>query len=300
MKRWLFLFLGIFSLTGCLATTDTDELSTLKIKVLNLEAMVKEQEKSLTALDKRVTETEKRVTEEISGKFLEAQAKLLSEVNDLRKELSIIQSKLEEIQFQREAKEDLQRKTLEETNTRIASLELKIKELEEKLKGSYSNQKAMPQPFTSNQTISNQTSPEKISESKEKPKEKTSEKPKEEDLYQRAFQLFEKGDLKGAKAAFEEYLKAYPKGKWVPQTHFYLGEILFKERDYETAILEYQKLIDTPGPNPLKPRALLRQAEAFFALKDKKAAEILLRKIIKNYPTTQEAKEAEKRLKTLK
>ncbi len=307
-----FFIIGVILLSGCVM--ETDEISTLKIKVLNLESIVNTQDKKIAELENRINSTEKKISEEISGKFLEAQSKILVELNDLRKDLTLLQSKLEEIQFQSQAQNDLQRKTLEDITTRLSALELKIKDLEGKLSQprtmesispsnqTYSNETSLPKPSLSNQTISNQTAstqtkaqePSSLMEKKKEPK------PKEEDLYQKAFSLYEKGDLKGAKALWEEYLRVYPKGKWVPQTHFYLGEIYFKEKDYETAILEYQKLIETPGPNPLKPKALLRQAEAFLALKDKKAAEILLKKLIKTYPTTKEAKEAQEKLKKLK
>ncbi|MFN4132694.1 MAG: tetratricopeptide repeat protein [Caldimicrobium sp.] len=45
---------------------------------------------------------------------------------------------------------------------------------------------------------------------------------------------------------------------------------------------------------------MLRQAEAFLALKDKKAAQVLYKKIIQTYPGSSEAKEAEKKLKGMK
>ncbi|MEZ0343486.1 MAG: tetratricopeptide repeat protein [Caldimicrobium sp.] len=308
MKKWIILILGIFSLSGCVSALQTEDTTSLEIKVINLETIVKNQDKKLAELEERVSKTEKKVSEEVSTKFIEAQSKLLADVNDLRRDLTLLQSKIEEIQFQREAEGSLQRKTFEDINTRLSSLELKIKELEEKLKNlavekpkDISNQTAPAEQPTNNQTLPKETTlNQTISNQTFSPMQKAEEKPKEIDLYQRAFMLYEKGDLKGARSLWEEYLRLYPKGKWVPQTYFYLGEIAFKEKDYETAILEYQRLIDTPGPNPLKPKALLRQAEAFLALKDKKAAEILLKKVIKNYPTTQEAKEAEKRLKTLK
>lgn len=309
MKKFLLLITGIFLLSGCVM--ETEEVSTLKIKVLNLEASLKEQDKRLVEMEKKVSHMEKRLSEEMATKFLEAQSKVLSDLNDLRKDLTLLQSKLEEMQFQKEAQSDLQRKALEDINTKIAALELKLKDLETQFKSS--NQtlleggvKGLSNQTSSNGTPSNQTlSREGLSNQTLSNQTQTLSKPveiplKEADLYQKAFSLLEKGDLKGAKTLFTKYLKDYPQGKWVPQTHFYLGEIYFKEKDYESAILEYQKLIETPGPNALKPRAMLRQAEAFLALKDKKAAEILLKKIIKTYPGTKEAKEAQEQLKKLK
>ncbi|MCC6048532.1 MAG: tol-pal system protein YbgF, partial [Thermodesulfobacterium sp.] len=123
---------------------------------------------------------------------------------------------------------------------------------------------------------------------------------KEEDLFQQAYLYFQKGDYRLARSYWEEYLKRYPKGRWVGQTYYWLGETYFKEKNYEEAIIYYQKLIDLPEPNPFKPKAMLKQAEAFLQLKDKKAAEVVLKKLVKTFPGTQEAKEGEKILKGLK
>ncbi|MGC9141648.1 MAG: tetratricopeptide repeat protein [Caldimicrobium sp.] len=304
MKKSFLTLLGILFLSGCVSTMNTDEYSTLKIKVLNLETTIKEQDKRINELQQRLSQTEKKLGEEVANRFLEAQSKLLSEVSDLKKDLQLLQSKFEDMQFQREAQSDLQAKTLEDINTRLSALELKIKELESKTEGLSKGESLKPNKVAqANQTTTETpkvSTKEPTSNQTQGAPEKPKEKLTEADLYQQAFILFDKGDLKGAKKLWEEYLRLYPKGKWVPQTHFYLGEIYFKEKDYEAAILEYQKLIETPGPNPLKPKAMLRQAEAFLALKDKKAAEILLKKVIKNYPGSKEAKEAETILKRLR
>lgn len=292
MKKLYFLIILSSLLTGCLALQD-DELSSLKIKVLNLETQSKMQETKLMELEKKMDFLESKLSKELSNKFLQAQSKLLSDIEEQRKELTALQSKIEELHFQREAEGKTQRKAWEDLTTRIEALDLKIKKMEALL----ANQ-TTPQTPT-NATIT-EVKPKVEAPANQTKTFKEKEPLKEEDHYQKAFNLYEKGDLKGAKALWEEYLKLFPKGKWVGQTHFYLGEIAFKEKDYETAILEYQKLIEQPGVNPLKPKAMLKQAEAFIALKDKKAAEILYRKIIKTYPGSPEAKEAEKRLKALK
>lgn len=303
MKRFYLLISALFVLSGCVAMQD-DELSTLRIKVLNLETKAQTQEKRMAESKERIDNLEKRLSQELSQRFLEAQSKVLSDLEEVKRELSSLQTKVEEFQFQKEAESKTQRKNLEDLLTRLEALELKMKDFEKKQVG-FSN---VTQPQAqSNQTqnatlsfpssavgktISNQTNDNKT----------TSYQPplKEEDLYQKAYSLYEKGDLKEARRLWNEYLQRFPKGKWIGQTHFYIGETYFREKEYEAAILEYQKLIELPGANPLKPKAMLRQAEAFVALKDKKAAEILYKKIIQLYPGTKEAKEAKAELSKLK
>lgn len=303
MKKY-FVILGLITplLAGCVASND--EFSTFKIKLLNLETQTQQQEARILALEKKIEEVEKIVKEEISQKFLQAQSKILADIEETRKEVANLQGKIDEMTFQQEGEKKSLIKTLEDLKTRIDTLELKIKELEKSSIEKSSNQ-------TSNSHGLTQTTPhtEKTFPSKEEELQKsenknatlsTKETIKEEDLYQMAYSLYSKGDFKGARKVWEDYLKSFPKGKWVGQSYFYIGETYFKEKDYESAILSYQKLIEIPGPNPFKPKAMLRQAESFLALKDKKAAQILYKKIIQSYPGTPEAKEAEKKLKEIR
>ncbi|MCS7149681.1 MAG: tetratricopeptide repeat protein [Caldimicrobium sp.] len=320
MKYLYLTVLSMVLLSGCLALQD-EEISTLRIKVLNLETLSQRQASQIANLDKRLDLMQSKLAKELSDKFLQGQLKLVSDLEEIKKELTQLQSRIDESQMQREAEGKAQRKAWEELNFKIDSLDLKIKKLESldlkikklesqlnemiKTKDLASNQ-SQPQPLenkTTTQPLTNATLKEDLPKTPPPTNQTTptTELPlKEEDLYQRAFNLYEKGNLIEARAHWEEYVKRFPKGKWIGQSHFYLGEIAMKERDYETAILEYQKLVEMKEANPLKPKAMLRQAEAFLALKDKKAAEILYKKIIQTYQGTKEAKEAEKKLREIK
>lgn len=291
--------------SGCAVLQD-DEMSALKIKVLNLETLQKRQENRLDELERKVDRLEAQLRKELGERFLQAQSKMIAELEETKREIAQLSGKIEELQLQRDAEGRALRKGLEEFNIKLETIDLKIRSLETQL-GNLTARLKDSQREESNVTQQPQRTLSLTQNGTPPTAHTTNQTPqirdlpiKEEDLYQKAFQLYEKGDLRGAKSLFEDYLKRFPKGKWVGQTYFYLGEIAFKERDYETAILEYQKLIDMPGVNPLKPKAMLKQADAFLALKDKKAAEILYRRIIKTYPGTREAKEAETKLKTLK
>ncbi|GEM_PF-636959 len=122
------------------------------------------------------------------------------------------------------------------------------------------------------------------------------EKLKESVLYQKGYALFEKKNYAAALKIFQEYVKQFPRGKWIGQAYFWMGECYFNQGDYEDAILSYQKLIEMPGWHPQKPLAIFRQAQAFKALGDEEAYQILLKKLIRHYPYTKEAAEARKLL----
>ncbi|MFB0533101.1 MAG: tetratricopeptide repeat protein, partial [Desulfatiglandales bacterium] len=63
------------------------------------------------------------------------------------------------------------------------------------------------------------------------------------------------------------------------------------------AILAYQKVInDYPKGNKV-PIAMLHQAFAFEKINDKTTANLVFKKVVKNFPDTKEAEIAKKRLK---
>jgi TolA-binding protein len=70
-------------------------------------------------------------------------------------------------------------------------------------------------------------------------------------------------------------------------------------KDPEKAIVSFQEVIDKYPKSEKAPRALLRQAEAFGDLGDKKSSTTLLKRVIELYPKTDEARIAERLLRNL-
>lgn len=121
----------------------------------------------------------------------------------------------------------------------------------------------------------------------------------ESDLYAAGRQLFDAADYAGARGAFEEFLKRYPESKECDNAHFWIGETYYREERYEKAILEYQNVIDKyPGTNKM-PAALLKQGMAFNKIKDDINARLVLKRLVRDFPASPEAKEAGKLLKVL-
>jgi tol-pal system protein YbgF len=301
MNRFFLLFLLPFILFGCIASQD--EIQTLKIKVINLETTLNKQsqkseelEKKLDELNKKIISLENKLSKDL---MVEMKTQVLSELDEIKKEQAQLSSQIEEIKFSQEESEKNFKTQLENLATQTQALELKIKELEKKLEVA---PKELPKetPPPSNATLTSLDNATKTSAIK--PEEKREEKPEEKplneaQLYEKAYSYYQKGDLKNAKKFFEEYIKNFPKGKWIGQAYFWIGEIYFKEKNYEEAILNYQKLIELPGLHPLKPSAMLKQAQAFKALGDIEAYKILLKKLINQYPQSKEAEVAKKLLK---
>lgn len=120
-----------------------------------------------------------------------------------------------------------------------------------------------------------------------------------EGLYARAKQLFDKGEYENARELFRSLLKEYPKSKRAGNAQFWLGEIYYREKWYEKAILEYQKVIENCPKGNKTPGALLKQGFAFLNLDDKANARLILKELIRKFPDSNEANIAKNKLKTL-
>ncbi len=306
MKKGFFKFLLLLIpliLNGCVAYQE--EFQTLKIKVINLEAIVNKQnqkyeemEKRLNVIDKKITSLESKISKDV---LVDIKTQILSDLEDIKYQQALLSSQLEDLKFSKEEQDKEFTDRLNNLFTQVQALQLRIKEIEKKLGITpkiVSNKTAV----VSNETISsNKTAILSTNATNATNTNATItqvEKPLTEvELYEKAYSSYQQGDFKYARKLFEEYIEKFPKGKWIGQAYFWIGESYFKEKKYEEAILSYQKLIELQGWHPLKPTAMFKQAQAFKALGDIEAYKILLKKVINQYPNSKEAKKAKKLLR---
>lgn len=124
--------------------------------------------------------------------------------------------------------------------------------------------------------------------------------PTPEGLYQKAQEVFKSGDYPKAREMFGKFLEQYPDNSLAVNARFWRGETYYAEKNYEQAILEYQQVIKNyPGKEKV-PAAMLKQALAFKELGDSKSAKYILKKLVDDYPLTDEAAIAKERLKEIK
>jgi len=122
----------------------------------------------------------------------------------------------------------------------------------------------------------------------------------DDEVYNRAKQLFDKGEYEAARKGFQDLLETYPQSKLANNAQFWIGEIYYREKWYEKAILEYQKVIENYPRGNKVPSALLKQGFAFLNIDDPANARLILRELMNKYPESNEAKIAEKKLHELK
>jgi tol-pal system protein YbgF len=141
---------------------------------------------------------------------------------------------------------------------------------------------------------------ELLQEDSEGSKISSSEKMNKEKAYSEACKTFKSGEYNKARKEFEEFLKTFSDTEYSDNAQFWIGECYYFEGKYETAILEYEKVIKQYPKGNKVPNALLKQAFSFLKIEDKSSAELLLQRVMKDYPGTTPARIARQRLVDIK
>ena len=122
----------------------------------------------------------------------------------------------------------------------------------------------------------------------------------EQELYDQAKQAFDAGELEKAREGFQEFTKRFPNSQNADNAQFWIGEIYYREKWYEKAIVEYQKVVENyPKGNKIR-SAMLKQGYAFLNIGDKANARLILKELINKYPDTTESQLATQKLSQIK
>lgn len=120
-----------------------------------------------------------------------------------------------------------------------------------------------------------------------------------DDLFNQAQKKYEAGNYQKAYEGFESAIDKDGNGPNAVQARYMMGECLYQQKEYDQAILQYQKIIASQPKHAKTPAALLKQAMAFEQLSDKDTAKILYQKIINSYGSSPEAQQAKSKLSSL-
>jgi tol-pal system protein YbgF len=121
----------------------------------------------------------------------------------------------------------------------------------------------------------------------------------DEQVYQAAKKAFDSGDYDAARKGFQDLLARFPKSENADNAQFWIGESYYREKWYEKAILEYQKVIEKYPKGNKVAASLLKQGFAFANLGDDANARLILKELIKKFPNTNESAIAQKKLQRL-
>ncbi len=238
----------------------------------------------------------------------ENQVEFKRELENLEKRLdknhSISPEEYAELKYNiQTGKEDLQRieGLIEEINHSFEdysqkdrqAIEMKFERLDQAISRNYEKiiklEKYMGfEPSAGGDTASLPVGPEKLTKSSE------------QQLYDFAKKLFDDGDKENARIQFENFINKYPESDNADNARFWIADSYYTEKWFEKAILEYQKVLEEyPKGNKLA-AARLKQGYAFAELGEKANARLILKELVKKHPDSNEAKYAQKKLKSLK
>jgi tol-pal system protein YbgF len=311
MKRWIILVLVVLFF-GCATSED---VRILDEDIRRFPSQLNLMQKDEDALRRELSAFQKKNQEEISALQTETkrlQTDLPLRLENLQSEMRILSTGVEEYkEFLKKPSREIDRvkedigsrtkvleergKTFEEKNR---TLEDQTKALGEKIKGIEDRFKGLEEKITG--LAAKLTEMEKPPPTKEVPAEVKGVSTSVGDLYKDAYETFQKGNLEGARRKFEAFLKQYPNTELSDNAQFWIGETYFLKKDFEKAILEYEKAIVKYPEGDKIPAVLFKQALAFLELGDKTNARNLLKRVIERYPHSEQAEMAKKRLEGIK
>ena len=119
--------------------------------------------------------------------------------------------------------------------------------------------------------------------------------------YNDAYSAFLNNNFDGAAAGFKAYLSKFPAGEMAENSYFYLGESLYLKERWQEAALSYANVLEKFPKSGRVPAARLKYAMALLKLPEDKKAEAVkyLQSVVKDFPTSQEAKTAKDHLTRL-
>ncbi|PYT59814.1 MAG: tol-pal system protein YbgF [Acidobacteria bacterium] len=118
-------------------------------------------------------------------------------------------------------------------------------------------------------------------------------------LYENGLRDIQSGKYDLARSEFQDYLKYYSNTDLASNAQFYLGEILYKQKQYNEAVAAYDKVLTNyPKSFKLGP-ARLKKGMALLDLGQKSTAIREFREVIRAFPGSEEDRLARAKLKEL-
>lgn len=261
--------------------------ATLEKKAASLEKINqssgKEIEQNRVYLSTKISEFERNLGDE-DMQLRTEYAKLNAGIEAIKDDLQLLRGRLEESEFMMQERLKAGENTEKGTQILLDKLSINLNQMEIRLR--YIEQYLNLEPAGSLAV------PKKSSQKADKTLT-------DQERYVAAKQAFDQGDFETARSAFELIIKDFPKSEHADNAQFWIGEIYYREKWYEKAILEYQKVIENYPKGNKVPASLLKQGFAFISLGDKANSRLILKELSQKYPKTNEGKIALQKLKEL-
>jgi tol-pal system protein YbgF len=122
----------------------------------------------------------------------------------------------------------------------------------------------------------------------------------ENKAFEAAYGFYKAESYQNAATAFRDFLRQFPQSVHEANVYYWLGNAYFLANDYSNSLDGYQNLLTKYPDHPRVPEAMLNIAECQFQLKNKAAVKKTLKQIVVQFPGSDAADKAKKRLATLK
>lgn len=198
--------------------------------------------------------------------------------------------------WEQEVKASVNSETIEKQQASIDQLELKIDELKNEislLRGLVESEiYKLNKVLDSSLNASNSES--KLNDSQYEFSENS-----DEDAYKKSYKMIIAKDYENAILAFNQFIKQFSNSEYLPNAHYWLGELFLREKNYSKATEQFDKVINKYPSSPKVASAMLKRALCLIGLRKYQDAKSQLSLITKNFPSTSTALIAKKQLDKL-
>ncbi|NJB69416.1 tol-pal system protein YbgF [Desulfobaculum xiamenense] len=119
-------------------------------------------------------------------------------------------------------------------------------------------------------------------------------------LYDSALGQLLAGQTKPAREKLESFLKSYPRHPLAPNARYWLGETYYHEKRYPEAVVAFKEVHRLHPRHEKAAAALLKLGYSYAQLGDRDNARFYLDVLVQDYPKSEPATLARKRLKAMK
>ena len=103
-------------------------------------------------------------------------------------------------------------------------------------------------------------------------------------MYDAGYAKYNAGDFEGARGAFDEFLKKYPKSSLVPNALYWKGETYYSQKNYPQAILAFKEVTGRFSKHAKAAAALLKIGMSYDRVGDPDNAIFYLRALVEDFP----------------
>ncbi|HXC62566.1 MAG TPA: tol-pal system protein YbgF [Nitrospiria bacterium] len=116
------------------------------------------------------------------------------------------------------------------------------------------------------------------------------------EAYNLAYNDYIKGNYDLALIGFQNYISQFPDTSLSPDAQYWIGQVYYTRKDYRKAIEAFALVVQKYSKSDAVARSLLQEGLAYLELGDKTQARAAFRRVVQDYPFSEESKLAKNRL----